>query len=137
MVDWALARQIARFAAGSSAGAPPLDADFPTLVRESEAHLRDYTGLELSAPVPAPEPVGRAEWAEVNLESLALLLEPVSERQVLLVTILRDRHAFHELHDEIRSAALGRSGVENGRDIRMVHHRHGLPFRLEAGDDLA
>src|SRR5437763_10909983 len=80
MVDWALARQIARFAAGSSAGAPPLDADFPTLVRESEAHLRDYTGLELSAPVPAPEPVGRAEWAEVNLESLAALLEPVSER---------------------------------------------------------
>ena len=80
MVDWALARQIARFAAGSSAGAPPLDADFPTLVRESEAHLRDYTGLELSAPVPAPEPVGRAEWAEVNLESLAALLEPVSTR---------------------------------------------------------
>src|SRR3989440_12112994 len=80
MVDWDLARQIARFAAGSSASAPPLDADFPTLVRESEAHLRDYTGLELSAPVPPPEPVGRAEWAEVNLESLASLLEPVSTR---------------------------------------------------------
>jgi len=80
MVDWALARQIARFAAGSSSSAPPLDADFPTLVRESEAHLRDYTGLELSAPVPAPEPVGRAEWAEINLESPAALLEPVSTR---------------------------------------------------------
>src|SRR5438045_9106867 len=80
MVDWALARQIARFAAGSSAGAPPLDADFPTLVRDSQAHLRDYTGLELSAPVPAPEPVGGAEWAEDNLEALAALHEPVSPR---------------------------------------------------------
>src|SRR5437763_2891444 len=79
MVDWSLARQIARFAAGSSA-APRLDADLPALVEESTGHLRDYTELELSAPMPAPERLGRAEWAEVNLASLASLLEPVSER---------------------------------------------------------
>src|SRR5436853_1713354 len=79
MVDWSLARQIARFAAGSSA-APRLDADLPALVKESTGHLRDYTELEPSAPMPAPEPLGRAEWAEVNLDSLASLLEPVSER---------------------------------------------------------
>src|SRR5438093_3348092 len=80
MVDWSLARQLARFAAGSGGAAPPLAADFPALVAESEGHLRDYTRLELSAPVPQPEPVSRAEWSEINLDSLARLLEPVSER---------------------------------------------------------
>jgi coenzyme F420 biosynthesis associated uncharacterized protein len=80
MVDWSLARQIARFAAGSSASLPPLEADFPALVDESQGHLRDYTGLELATPMPAPESVGRAEWADVNLDSLASLLEPVTDR---------------------------------------------------------
>jgi coenzyme F420 biosynthesis associated uncharacterized protein len=80
MVDWSLARQIARFAAGSSTGAQPLDADLPALVEQSEGHLREYTGLELSAPVPLPESVDRVQWAEINLDSLAALLEPVSNR---------------------------------------------------------
>src|SRR5438128_2143529 len=65
MVDWSLARQIARFAAGG--GAPTvLEADFPALVAENEPHLRDYTGLELAQPMPAPEAVDRAEWADLN-----------------------------------------------------------------------
>jgi len=80
MVDWSLARQIARFAAGSPGTPTRLDADLPALVEESAGHLHDYTALELSAPMPAAERLGRAEWAEVNLESLASLLEPVSER---------------------------------------------------------
>jgi len=46
MVDWGLANQIARFAAG--AGGPAVEADFPALVAESEEHLRGYTQLELS-----------------------------------------------------------------------------------------
>jgi coenzyme F420 biosynthesis associated uncharacterized protein len=79
MVDWSLARQIARFAAGGAAGAR-LDADFPRLVAESEGHLRDYTRLELGEAVPTPEPVDRAEWAEINLNSLGKLLEPVTDR---------------------------------------------------------
>ena len=79
MVDWSLARQIARFAAGSGGGARPAT-DLGPLVAESEGHLRDYTGLSLSEPVPEPEPVTRAEWAEINLDSLAALLEPVSGR---------------------------------------------------------
>src|SRR5919202_3109041 len=78
MVDWALANQIARFAAGG-AGAP-LEADFPALVAENERHLRDYTKLQLSEPVPPPEPVDRGTWAEVNINSMSRLLEPVTER---------------------------------------------------------
>ena len=47
-----------------------------------------------------------------------------------------DRHAADELHHEVRPARLGRAGVEDAGDIRMVHHRQGLPLRLEAGDHL-
>jgi len=36
----------------------------------------------------------------------------------------------------IRWAAVGRSGVENLRDVRMIHQRERLPLRLEARDDL-
>ncbi len=78
MIDWALANQIARFAAGG--GDAPVAADFPALVAENERHLRDYTKLELSEPVPPPEPVDRATWAEVNINSMSKLLEPVTER---------------------------------------------------------
>jgi coenzyme F420 biosynthesis associated uncharacterized protein len=80
MVDWSLARQIARFAAGGSASEPPLEVDFPALVDQSEVHLREYTGLEPSAPIPVPESIDRAEWTDINLDSLAALLAPVSER---------------------------------------------------------
>src|SRR4051794_5156078 len=80
MVDWSLARQLARFAAGAGGTPPKLEADFSAMVAESEAHLREYTRLELAQPVPDPEPVDREEWAEINLESLSSLLEPVSSR---------------------------------------------------------
>jgi coenzyme F420 biosynthesis associated uncharacterized protein len=80
MVDWSLARQIARFAAGAGGGGASLEADFPALVEQSEPPLREYTGLAPAGAVPPPEPIGRAEWAEINLDSLAALLAPVSER---------------------------------------------------------
>src|SRR5256885_5039786 len=80
MVDWSLARQLARFAASAGGAGPGLDADFDTLVADAEAHLRGYTRLELAEPVPPPEAVSRTAWADVNLDSLASLLEPVSDR---------------------------------------------------------
>jgi coenzyme F420 biosynthesis associated uncharacterized protein len=82
MVDWSLARQIARFAAGGGGTAEPAmrATELGTLVGDAEGHLREYTRLSLADPIPAPEPVSRAEWADVNLDSLAALLEPVSTR---------------------------------------------------------
>ncbi|MEA2274700.1 MAG: hypothetical protein QOI98_3408, partial [Solirubrobacteraceae bacterium] len=82
MVDWSLARQIARFAAGGGGTAEPAmrATELGTLVGDAEGHLREYTRLSLTDPIPAPEPVSRAEWADVNLDSLAALLEPVSTR---------------------------------------------------------
>ena len=79
MVDWSLARQIARFAAGNQP-APDLSFDFDGSVAGAEQHLASYTGLELTTPVPAPERVDRAQWAEINLGSLSDLLLPVTER---------------------------------------------------------
>src|SRR3954451_17341707 len=81
MVDWSLARQIARFAANAGSTPAPLPAaDFPTLVAESERHLTEYTGLAPKGGIPAPETVDRAEWAEVNVDSLGSLLGPVTDR---------------------------------------------------------
>ena len=79
MVDWTLAQQIARFAAG----APPsedLGGQLPELAAESERHVGAYTGLELAHPAPPPEAVNRAEWAETNLATLATFLDPVADR---------------------------------------------------------
>ena len=79
MVDWSLARQIARFASGGG-GPATLDADLDAMVADAEGHLRNYTALTPAAPIPPPEVVDRAEWADVNLGSLRKMLTPVSER---------------------------------------------------------
>src|SRR3954463_5394627 len=80
MVDWTLARQIARFAAGSASG-PMLDApDFEGRVAATQQVLSDYTGLVAAEPIPAPEAVGRADWAEVNVGTMSDMLDPVTQR---------------------------------------------------------
>ncbi len=79
MVDWSLARQIARFAAGS-ADAPTGELDLRARVRDAQAHVIEYTGIEPAEPLPDAEAVDRAEWAEVNLTGIASLLEPVTDR---------------------------------------------------------
>jgi coenzyme F420 biosynthesis associated uncharacterized protein len=79
MVDWGLAEQIARFAAGSD---EPVDlgADIPALVAQAEPEVAAHTRLSLARPVPEPELVGRREWARANLGTLSGLLDPVAAR---------------------------------------------------------
>lgn len=79
MVDWSLARQIARFAAGS-APVPDLGADLDRSVRDAAVAVQAYTGLEAAGEVPPLEVLARADWAEANLSTLSSLLDPVSER---------------------------------------------------------
>ena len=79
MVDWDLAGQIARFAAGSDAPVH-LDADFPAMVARAEPEVAKQMGLRPASPPPRPELVGRREWAELNLRSLRDWLDPVGAR---------------------------------------------------------
>ena len=79
MVDWSLARQVARLAAGADEPAGQ-DHDLTAVCAEMEAHVASYTGLSLAAPAPRPEAVTRSEWTTVNLEALSRLLDPVAER---------------------------------------------------------
>src|SRR5919106_895199 len=78
MVDWSLARQVARLAAGS--GEPGPDPDVAAVSVEMEEHVAAYTRLRLATPVPDAELVSREEWAQINLETLSGLLDPVAER---------------------------------------------------------
>jgi coenzyme F420 biosynthesis associated uncharacterized protein len=78
MVDWSLARQVARLAAGS--GEPGPDPDLAGVTAEMEQHVAAYTRLRPATPVPGPELVSREEWAEINLETMSGLLDPVDER---------------------------------------------------------
>jgi coenzyme F420 biosynthesis associated uncharacterized protein len=79
MVDWSLARQVARLAAGSGdeSGADP---DIAGLCAEMAVHVAGYTRLEPASAVPDPELLSRHEWASVNLDALAGLLDPVAAR---------------------------------------------------------
>jgi coenzyme F420 biosynthesis associated uncharacterized protein len=80
MVDWTLARQVARFAAGNG-NAPSLESpEFPERVAATQGKLSDYTGLFPVEPIPAPEAVSRGEWADVNVGSMATMLGPVTDR---------------------------------------------------------
>ena len=78
MVDWSLAHRVARFAAGDSERR--LDADLGALASEAAGAVSGYTGLAPGVVPPSPEPVSRADWADINLDTLAELLAPVAER---------------------------------------------------------
>jgi coenzyme F420 biosynthesis associated uncharacterized protein len=79
MVDWSLARQIARFAAGS-AQVPQLGVDLDAMAADAERQVADYTELTLPGPPPPPEMIDRATWAEINLDTLSSFLDPVGGR---------------------------------------------------------
>src|SRR5919107_4873649 len=82
MVDWTLARQVARFAAGSGSQGPSLGASaaFEERVGATQRELVAYTGLEPAEAIPPPEAVSRGDWAEVNVDSMATMLGPVTDR---------------------------------------------------------
>ena len=80
MVDWSLARQVARLAAGAETGPVDLGVDLVALSSEMQEPVASFTGLEPSGPLPAGELLSRSEWASVNLDNLAEMLDPVAAR---------------------------------------------------------
>src|SRR5678815_40056 len=53
----------------------------------------------------------------------------------MTVAVLRDRNALNVLHDEIGSTLRRRTGLEDFRDVGVIHQSQRLPLRLEAGHD--
>ena len=76
MVDWGLAGQVARLAAGSEEPVGPRARPGGGLRASWRRRLAAYTGLAPATPLPPPELVERAQWAELNLDSAAAAARP-------------------------------------------------------------
>ncbi len=59
-------------------------------------------------------------------------LEPLHDRQAVLVAVSGDRRARHVLHREERMPVRSRAGIIDGGDRRMLQQGQGLPLGLEA-----
>jgi coenzyme F420 biosynthesis associated uncharacterized protein len=82
MVDWRLAERVAEAVAGGNGAGPPLggDADLEAMSARALDAVTEYTRLRPAEPPPPSEPVERAEWCKVNLETMRGTLDPVLER---------------------------------------------------------
>jgi len=80
MVDWSLARQLARFAAGNPGPAQDLDFDFAGAASRAAESVGAYTGLNAGSQSPAPELIDRTQWVDANLDTLSSMLDPVGAR---------------------------------------------------------
>jgi coenzyme F420 biosynthesis associated uncharacterized protein len=81
VIDWSLARQVARGIAGlQPAGDRAPFEQLSAPAAESERLVSAYTGLEVLTPLPVAEAVDRDAWIDANLRSLGGVLDPVSER---------------------------------------------------------
>src|ERR1043166_6362687 len=59
-----------------------------------------------------------------------------SSVETVLVAVVGDPNAAHQFHHEVGPARLGRASIKHFGDVGMVHQRQGLPFCLEAANDL-
>ena len=57
--------------------------------------------------------------------------------QAVAVAVVGDGLTGHQFHHHVRPASFSRAGVEDLGNAGMIHHGHGLPFALEAGDHIA
>ena len=87
MVDWSLARQVARPRGGAERGRQDRASTCaPAATRWSRTWPATPPSASRPTP-PPPEVIGRADWATANLDSMSRILDPVAAR-------LDDRLAF-------------------------------------------
>jgi coenzyme F420 biosynthesis associated uncharacterized protein len=116
MVDWSIARTLARLASGGD-GPGESALDLPALCEEMEPQVADYTGLEPSVPRPPAEALSRSEWASINIDSVATVLDPVAAR-------LEERLAFAgPFAGALRMGATATLAAETGLVLGYVSQR--------------
>jgi coenzyme F420 biosynthesis associated uncharacterized protein len=109
LVDWHLARRIARSLAGGDAEVAGVDAALARRVGlEGLDRVLGYTGLDPAAAIPAMETVSRREWIESNLAELRELAAPLEERA------LREIDLPGPLDGVVRRGLGAAGGVEAG-----------------------
>src|SRR5689334_23462723 len=64
-------------------------------------------------------------------------LDAFSSRQTALVGIIGNLYAANQLHHEVGATDVGRSRIQNARDVRVVHEGQSLTFSFEPGHHLA
>jgi coenzyme F420 biosynthesis associated uncharacterized protein len=116
MVEWSLARRVARLAAGDDSQVE-LDVDLRALCAEMELHVAACTRLRLAAPAPPAELVSRADWAAINLTTFEQLIEPVMER------VERRLESAGPLAGPIKAAAGATVAAEAGVVMGYVSQR--------------
>lgn len=79
MVDWRVARMLATSIAGDGE-VPLLPGDLIGLCDDAEARVTAYAKLTPLTPLPPPEAVGRAAWAEANLDGMRGVLDPLADK---------------------------------------------------------
>jgi len=80
LVDWGLATRVAAMAAGEGGQAMSGGADLGSVNARSRAAVLAYTRLSPVEPVPEPEWISRRDWAQLNLDSMRELIEPLEAR---------------------------------------------------------
>jgi coenzyme F420 biosynthesis associated uncharacterized protein len=80
MIDWSLARRVSRLVAGPIAPTVRLPGDLEATAADAERRVVAYTGLTPRGALPAPEAVDRPQWADVNLNGMRQILDPVVDR---------------------------------------------------------
>jgi coenzyme F420 biosynthesis associated uncharacterized protein len=80
MVDWRVARRIATSIAGDPDFLPTLPGDLIGLCEDAERRVSDYAQHEVRTPLPPPEAVSRAGWADANLGGMRGVLDPLADK---------------------------------------------------------
>ncbi len=67
---------------------------------------------------------------------LAKQLKPRVERQMVPITVGRNRYTVHEFHDKIGPTARRGPRVQHACDVGVLHHRQGLALRVKPHHNL-
>jgi coenzyme F420 biosynthesis associated uncharacterized protein len=80
VIDWGIAERLAGLVAGRDDRGGALLAGLEDVARRSEELVGGYTTLAPAGPLPAAEALTRAEWAQMNLQGMRPMLDPIVDR---------------------------------------------------------